>query len=188
METGRKGASARGGARRAPIGETGGSPVEGPGREVGHPQRGLLGDGRGTRESGGDISWGGETNSDGSDDWGIIVTLTEIVTMTILIVTTMIRILYTCTNESVYMWMWIHMNIYIYIWGCPINCADWCKSSKTGFATLYICTWLNCSQGGCLAFQLAGATDCLSAQIYSKSLFSSKLLILTQMSHLRRES
>ena len=27
--------------------------------------------------------------------------------------------------------------LYKYIWGCPINCADWCKSSKTGFDTLY---------------------------------------------------
>ena len=73
-------------------------------------------------------------------------------------------------NEQLY----IYLYVYICIWGCPVNCADWCKSSKTILATLYIRTWLNFSQGSCLAFQLAGAAVCLSAQICSKSHFSSK--------------
>ena len=52
-----------------------------------------------------------------------------------------------------------------------MNYTDWCKSSKTVFARLCICTWLNCSQGGCLAFQLAGPTVCPPAQICSESPF-----------------
>ena len=65
-------------------------------------------------------------------------------------------------------------HIYVHIWGCPIDCADWGKSPKTAFAVLYICTWLNCSHGGRLAFQLAGATARPLAQICSKSFLSSK--------------
>ena len=26
----------------------------------------------------------------------------------------------------------------MYIWGCPINCTDWCKSPKTVFANPFI--------------------------------------------------
>ena len=32
----------------------------------------------------------------------------------------------------------VYWGVHIYIWGCPINCTDWCKSPKTIFVNPFI--------------------------------------------------